>query len=577
MMKMAYDTSAARDFATEISRFMRDVAYDYSVELAIEKGSFPLFNADTYIIEAEAGLDQYAEPNFAGRLPVEIKERIRKYGLRNSHLLSIAPTGTISLAFADNASNGIEPPFAISYNRKKRMADGSHKEYAVEDHAYRVYCAKFGPTKQEDLPPYFRTALQLSAEAHKAMVEAVAPYIDTAISKTINIPADYPYDDFKDIYMQTWKAGIKGISTYRPNSVLGSVLSVDDGKKKETEAVAEDEDKLNRRLLVETMPEPVLKEMIWSSRPEFADGNESWTFMLGTPAGGRFAVFVGHTNVDDAPWPFEVWSNGSEQPRGIGALAKILSMDMRVRDNGWVKRKLERLAKLTGEPYEVAMPGSLDKVLVPSVTAAFGRAINARLEKLGVYKDIGQSKMLASLFVNDGLTTGPEGTLSWTADVINPATGDEFTVGLKEVTLPDGTTRPYSIWFSGNYPRSMDGLASMLSLDMRVADVAWIGKKLRSLLDYHEALGDFMTRVPGSKKQRNYSSSIAYVADIVINRYHNLKLLTRDGYRIGSQEAEEKAKAEATGKLCGECGNHTVIKKDGCDFCTSCGAIGSCG
>jgi ribonucleoside-diphosphate reductase alpha chain len=193
---------------------MRDRAYLYSVELARERGAFPLFNADMYL----------SGGNFASRLPQEVKDSIRKYGLRNSHLLSIAPTGTISLAFADNASNGIEPPFSWTYTRKKRMADGTFKEYAVEDYAWRLYKHQGGDVSK--LPDYFVTALEISAQAHEQMVAAVAPYIDTSISKTVNVPADYPYSEFEDLYMVAWKSGLKGLATYRPNSVLGSVLSV---------------------------------------------------------------------------------------------------------------------------------------------------------------------------------------------------------------------------------------------------------------------------------------------------------------------------------------------------------------
>ena len=146
-------------------------------ELARERGAFPLFNADLYL---SAG-------NFASRLPQPLKERIRQHGLRNSHLLSIAPTGTISLAFADNASNGIEPPFSWTYTRRKRMADGSWKGYAVEDYAWRLYRHLGGETNQ--LPQSFVTALEISAQAHEEMVAAVAPYIDTSISKTVNVPS----------------------------------------------------------------------------------------------------------------------------------------------------------------------------------------------------------------------------------------------------------------------------------------------------------------------------------------------------------------------------------------------------
>ena len=128
MLNLRYDTAEARSMARHISDVMRDAAYDASIELARERGAFPLFNADLY----------RSGSNFASRLPQLLKDRIRLHGLRNSHLLSIAPTGTISLAFADNARNGIEPAFSWSYTRKKRMANGSFKEYAVEDHAWRT-------------------------------------------------------------------------------------------------------------------------------------------------------------------------------------------------------------------------------------------------------------------------------------------------------------------------------------------------------------------------------------------------------------------------------------------------------
>src|SRR5258708_24083402 len=140
-----------------------------------------MFNKDLYL----------SGGNFASRLPAEIKEKVRQHGIRNSHLLAIAPTGTISLAFADNASNGIEPPFSWTYVRKKRMADGTHKEFRVEDHAWRLYRHLFAA--EPKLPAPFVTALETSAAAHQAMVAAGAPFIDTSISKTVNVPEDYPY------------------------------------------------------------------------------------------------------------------------------------------------------------------------------------------------------------------------------------------------------------------------------------------------------------------------------------------------------------------------------------------------
>lgn len=213
MLRLRYDAAEGRDMAARIARCLRDAAYAASVELAKEKGAFPLFVADQYL---EAG-------TFASRLDGPLKEAIRAHGIRNSHLLSIAPTGTVSLAFADNASNGIEPPFAWTYRRKKREADGSTAEYDVEDHAWRVYRSLGGDTTR--LPPYFVSALGMPAAGHLAMMEAVQPFVDTAISKTVNIPADYPFADFQGLYLEAWRAGLKGLATYRPNDILGSVLS----------------------------------------------------------------------------------------------------------------------------------------------------------------------------------------------------------------------------------------------------------------------------------------------------------------------------------------------------------------
>ncbi|MGV3572890.1 MAG: adenosylcobalamin-dependent ribonucleoside-diphosphate reductase [Ramlibacter sp.] len=213
MLQLRYDAPEGRAMAARIARCMRDAAYGASVELAREKGAFPLFDAGKYL---EAG-------TFASRLDDDLQQRIREHGIRNSHLLSIAPTGTVSLAFADNASNGIEPPFSWTYRRKKREADGSSAEYDVEDHAWRLYRSLGGDTAR--LPPYFVSALQMRAGDHLAMMEAVQPFVDTAISKTVNVPADYPYADFQGLYLEAWRAGLKGLATYRPNEILGAVLS----------------------------------------------------------------------------------------------------------------------------------------------------------------------------------------------------------------------------------------------------------------------------------------------------------------------------------------------------------------
>ncbi|HUW36313.1 MAG TPA: adenosylcobalamin-dependent ribonucleoside-diphosphate reductase [Rhodocyclaceae bacterium] len=572
MMGKRYDTQDARDTATKISEFMRDRAYLASVELAKERGAFPLFNADMYL----------SGGNFASRLPAEVKEQIRKHGIRNSHLLSIAPTGTISLAFADNASNGIEPPFSWVYTRKKRMADGTFKEYAVEDYAWRYYKFQGGDTSK--LPDYFVTALDISAQAHKDMVAAVAPYIDTSISKTVNVPEDYPYADFEDLYMAAWKAGLKGLATYRPNAVLGSVLSVESAEKKKPQDVVISD--ANRRLSIGTLPAPVLASLRWPGRPRMSEGNAAWTYMIETPH-GEFALFVGHI-ANGKSVPFEVWVNGSEQPRGLGAVAKTLSMDMRANDRGWLKLKLDMLARTIGDkPFDMAFPPHGEHKLVPGVVSAVAQVIRYRCEQLGAFEGDGPTPVLDTMFSREEPKTGTDGTLSWTVDIVNPAADEEFVLGLKEITLPEmagvpGVTRPYSMWLSGNYPRALDGLSRILSLDMRVMDPAWIGMKLRKLLNYPEPLGDFMAFVPGTRRQQNWPSTVAYLARLIIHRYAMLGILDENGYptrEMGILETPREAGEPRVmqGALCSECGNFTVIRKDGCDFCSACGAVGSCG
>jgi ribonucleoside-diphosphate reductase alpha chain len=566
MLGFKYDTEAARAMAAKVTEYMRDRAYSTSIDLAKERGAFPMFNADLYL----------SGGNFASRLPSDLKDRIRRHGIRNSHLLAIAPTGTISLAFADNASNGIEPPFSWTYTRKKRMADGTHKEFRVEDHAWRLYRHLFG--EDAKLPSYFVTALEISADAHQAMVAAVAPFIDTSISKTVNVAEDYPYAEFEELYLKAWKAGLKGLATYRPNSVLGAVLTPDAPAAPAQLAA----DGANRRLSIKTLPQPVLTSLRWPGRPELPDGNLAWTYMIDSPY-GRFALFVGQVEENARAFPFEVWVNGAEQPRGLGAVAKTLSMDMRANDRAWLKMKLDVLADTVGDDaFDMRFPPHGEKRKVPGVVSAVAQVVRWRCEQLRAFDEKGPSPVLDHMFSVEEPRTGTDGTLSWTVDIANPASGDEFVLGLKEIQMPDGMTRPYSVWLSGHYPRALDGLMRILSLDMRVIDPAWIGMKLRKLLDYSEPLGDFMAFVPGERRQQTWPSTVAYLARLVIHRYAMLGVLDERGYptrEMGILEAPraDEEPAVMKGARCRECGNYTVIRKDGCDFCSACGWVGLCG
>ncbi|MDP6875677.1 MAG: LAGLIDADG family homing endonuclease, partial [Alphaproteobacteria bacterium] len=192
---------------------VRRAAYLASVELAREKGSFPLFEAEAYLAgESIRELDD------------EVRAAIAEHGIRNALLTSIAPTGTISI-FADNVSSGLEPVFAFTYRRHVTMPDGGRREETVSDYAYRQYRAQFGEAAQ--LPDYFVTAASLAPSDHVAMQAAVQKYIDASISKTINLPEDISFEAFKDVYLQAYDQGCKGCTTYRPNEVTGAVLESD--------------------------------------------------------------------------------------------------------------------------------------------------------------------------------------------------------------------------------------------------------------------------------------------------------------------------------------------------------------
>ena len=602
MLGLRYDTQPARDMARRISEVLRDAAYGASVDLAAERGVFPLFEAEGYL----------APGNFASRLPAELQARIRAQGLRNSHLLSIAPTGTISLAFADNASNGIEPAFSWNYTRRKRMPDNSYKEYRVEDHAWRLFRHLHGT--EAPLPEAFVTALEMSAQAHALMVAAVAPCIDTAISKTVNVPEDYPYEDFQDLYQQAWRTGLKGLATYRPNSVLGAVLSVaptpapgaapSAGAAPAQGAAAKADDAAaNQRLKLDQLPAPVLTSLRWPSRPDLAGGNPAWSYLIQHPH-GDFALFIGELPADAGPGtglfgatlPFEVWVNGAEQPRGLGALAKTLSMDMRANDPQWLRLKLDALATVAEErAFEMPFPPTGEPRLFPGVVAATAAVIRWRCEALGALREEAgtPTPVMDALFSREEPRTGTAGTLAWAVDVQNPATKEDFTLTLKEVSLaspgsPSGAvTRPCALGFSGNYPKALDGLARLLSLDMRVIDPGWIGMKLRKLLNVGEPLGHFMAPVPGQKRQQVWPSTVAYVARLIIHRYAMLGVLDEEGFPLTEMGVLQSAPASRgaaqalaqipSGLRCPECGNASLIHKDGCEFCTACGYVGACG
>ncbi|MBM3519154.1 MAG: adenosylcobalamin-dependent ribonucleoside-diphosphate reductase [Alphaproteobacteria bacterium] len=213
MCGLTYGAPPAVEKAARWMAVIEEAAYRSSIELAKERGPFPLFDAT-----------RYGKTGHAAKLPQPLRQEIARHGIRNGLLTSIAPTGTISL-FAGNVSSGIEPIFSISYERKIRLADGSRRNERVTDYAAAQWQALKG--KEALLPSAFVTAETLAPEAHLAMQAAVQRHVDSSISKTINVPAGLAFEEFRAVYERAYDLGLKGCTTFRPNEVTGSVLSVE--------------------------------------------------------------------------------------------------------------------------------------------------------------------------------------------------------------------------------------------------------------------------------------------------------------------------------------------------------------
>lgn len=211
MLGLTYGSVRSLSAAAEVMRLICHTAYRTSIGLARAKASFPYFERSKYLQGA-----------FIRSLPEDIQNGIATYGLRNSHLIAIAPTGTISL-LAGNVSSGLEPIFADSYVRNVLAEDGTPKEFVLTDYALSLWRLGAGATSA--VPDGFVTTGELAVDAHLDMQAALQPLVDNSISKTINVPADYPFDDFKRIYDLAYDKGLKGCTTFRPNPVTGTVLS----------------------------------------------------------------------------------------------------------------------------------------------------------------------------------------------------------------------------------------------------------------------------------------------------------------------------------------------------------------
>jgi len=209
MLGLRYDSQQALDFASDIMRELCYSAYQCSIELARVQGAFPFFDKDAYLASA-----------FIQRLPEQLRNGIAQYGIRNSHLLAIAPTGTISL-LANNISSSLEPVFSFRQKRNIYLSTDDYQTVELEDHAAQRWHQLVG---DKPLPDYFISSHEIRPQAHLNMQAAIQPWVDNAVSKTINIPADLPFTEFSELYHNAWRLELKGCTSFRPNPVTGSVL-----------------------------------------------------------------------------------------------------------------------------------------------------------------------------------------------------------------------------------------------------------------------------------------------------------------------------------------------------------------
>jgi ribonucleoside-diphosphate reductase alpha chain len=352
MTGLRYGGPEAVETTGDWMRLIANAAYRASALISAEKGAFPLFDVKAY-----------AEAPMIRRLDPEVQALIAEHGLRNALLTSIAPTGTISL-FAGNVSSGIEPIFATSYTRKVLQPDGSRTEEEVVDYAVQMWRDLHGDA---DLPDQFVTAQDLAPMDHVRMQAAAQPWIDSSISKTINVPADIGFEAFKDVYLEAYETGCKGCTTYRPNDVTGSVLSVSEEKGKSDGAVAA-ETACNGEVIY--MSEPL-------DRPQSLEGH---TYKLKWPDSDHaLYITINDIILNGHRRPFEIFINSKnmEHYAWIVALTRMISAVFR--RGGDVSFVVEELKAVFDPRGGAWMNGKY----VPSILAAIGGVIERHLISIG--------------------------------------------------------------------------------------------------------------------------------------------------------------------------------------------------
>jgi ribonucleoside-diphosphate reductase alpha chain len=367
MCRARYGGKEAIRLTEQWMSVLRREAYLASTDLAAEKGAFPLFDAEKYLAgETVRGLD------------ADVREAIRLKGIRNALLTSIAPTGTISL-FADNVSSGLEPVFSFSYTRNVIQPDGSRKEEEVSDYALRLFRRQFG--EHAELPDYFVDAQTLAPADHVVMQAAVQKYIDSSISKTINVPESIGFEEFKHIYQQAYDLGCKGCTTYRPNDITGSVLEVKKEVKDEAPQAelpfepirSRHEDPYEAGAIVH-LTQPL-------NRPEELPGN---TYKVRWPESDH-AMYITLNDIiqDGRRRPFEVFINSKNMDHFAWTVALTRMISAVFRRGGDVAFVVEELKAVFDPRGGQWMNGRY----VPSLLAAIGDVIERHMIHIGFLPD----------------------------------------------------------------------------------------------------------------------------------------------------------------------------------------------
>ncbi|WP_299613349.1 adenosylcobalamin-dependent ribonucleoside-diphosphate reductase [uncultured Tateyamaria sp.] len=356
MLGLRYGSDEA---AAQTEAWLKAIArasYLASVDLAKEKGAFPLFDAEGYLA---SGTMQAMDE--------DVRDAIAEHGIRNALLTSIAPTGTISL-YAGNVSSGIEPVFAYAYTRKVLQKDGSRTEEEVVDYAVQMWRDKFGDA---ELPDYFVNAQTLAPSDHVKMQAAAQKWVDSSISKTINCPEDISFDEFKNVYMQAWDTGCKGCTTYRPNAVTGSVLTVAEDKPKEASVLANDDaEPLQPHGDVIYMAEPL-------DRPNALEGN---TYKVKWPDSEHaLYITINDLVIGGHRRPFEVFINSKNMEHFAWTVALTRMISAVFRRGGDVSFVVEELKAVFDPRGGAWMQGKY----IPSILAAIGGVIEQHMIATG--------------------------------------------------------------------------------------------------------------------------------------------------------------------------------------------------